>query len=50
VQRFTLNAAGDLVNVNAGRCVDIARRDSANRATLHLWDCLGLANQKWTRG
>jgi lysophospholipase L1-like esterase len=50
VQKFTLNAAGDLVNVNANRCVDIARRNSQNRATLHLWDCLGLANQKWTRG
>ena len=49
VQRFTLSAAGDLVNVSANRCVDIAAWNNSNGAQLHLWDCVGGANQKWTR-
>ncbi|GIM92580.1 glycoside hydrolase family 16 protein [Paractinoplanes toevensis] len=49
VQRFTLSAAGDLVNVSANRCVDIKDRNSANGATLQLWDCTGATNQKWTK-
>jgi hypothetical protein len=49
VQRFTLSAAGDLVNVSANRCVDIAEWNNTNGARLHLWDCGGTANQKWTR-
>lgn len=49
VQRFTLSAAGDLVNVSANRCVDIKDQNSANGATLQLWDCAGTANQKWSK-
>jgi hypothetical protein len=49
VQRFTLTAAGDLVNVSSNRCVDIKDLNSANGAALQLWDCSGGSNQKWTR-
>ena len=49
VQRFTLSAAGDLVNVSANRCVDIAEWNNTNGAKLQLWDCGGTANQKWTK-
>ena len=49
VQRFTLSGAGDLVNLSANKCVDIKDWNSANRATLQLWDCAGTSNQKWTR-
>ncbi|MEU7753912.1 family 16 glycosylhydrolase [Micromonospora sp. NPDC049171] len=48
-QRFTLNAAGDLVNLNANRCVDVREANPNNGGKLHLWDCLGAANQKWSR-
>jgi beta-glucanase (GH16 family) len=49
VQRFTLSGAGDLVNVSANKCVDIKDVNSANGAQLHLWDCIGASNQKWSR-
>ena len=49
VQRFTLSAAGDLVNVSANKCVDVTGWNSANGAQLQLWDCGGAANQKWTK-
>ncbi|GAA0517172.1 endo-1,3-beta-glucanase [Paractinoplanes deccanensis] len=49
VQRFTLSAAGDLVNISANKCVDIKDRNTANGAQLQLWDCSGQSNQKWTR-
>jgi beta-glucanase (GH16 family) len=49
VQRFTLSAAGDLVNVSANKCVDIKDRNTANGAQLQLWDCTGGSNQKWAR-
>jgi hypothetical protein len=49
VQRFTLSAAGDLVNVSANRCVDVKDNNAANGAQLQLWDCAGTPNQKWVR-
>ncbi|MCA2213403.1 family 16 glycosylhydrolase [Jidongwangia harbinensis] len=49
VQRFTLSGAGDLVNISANRCVDIKEVNPNNGAQLHLWDCLGASNQKWSR-
>jgi beta-glucanase (GH16 family) len=49
VQRFTLSAAGDLVNVSANKCVDVKDWNSANGAQLQLWDCGGGTNQKWTK-
>ncbi|GIJ29313.1 endo-1,3-beta-glucanase [Micromonospora qiuiae] len=48
-QRFTLNAAGDLVNLNANRCVDVRDNNPNNGGRLQLWDCAGTPNQKWSR-
>ncbi|WCN83389.1 family 16 glycosylhydrolase [Micromonospora sp. LH3U1] len=48
-QRFTLNGAGDLVNLNANKCVDVREANPNNGGKLHLWDCIGAANQKWSR-
>ncbi|TCB95633.1 glycosyl hydrolase family protein [Micromonospora zingiberis] len=48
-QRFTLNAAGDLVNLNASRCVDVRENNPNNGGRLQLWDCAGTPNQKWSR-
>jgi hypothetical protein len=49
-QRFTLNSAGDLVNLQANKCVDIKDWSSSDGAKLQLWDCAGIANQKWRKG
>ncbi|GAA0811340.1 ricin-type beta-trefoil lectin domain protein [Spirilliplanes yamanashiensis] len=49
-QQFVLSAAGDLVNPMANKCVDIAEWNGNNGALLHLWTCVGGANQKWRRG
>ncbi|MGC4767434.1 family 16 glycosylhydrolase [Micromonospora sp. DT44] len=48
-QRFTLNSAGDLVNLSANKCVDVREANPNNGGKLHLWDCLGASNQKWSR-
>jgi beta-glucanase (GH16 family) len=48
-QRFTLNSAGDLVNLSANRCVDVGGWNPNNGGKLLLWDCHGGANQKWSR-
>ncbi|MEU0549009.1 family 16 glycosylhydrolase [Micromonospora sp. NPDC005979] len=48
-QRFTLNGAGDLVNLSANKCVDVREANPNNGGKLHLWDCLGASNQKWSR-
>ena len=48
-QQFVLSGAGDLVNVNANRCVDITGANPANDVPLVLWECTGRPNQKWTR-
>ncbi|SDZ16416.1 streptogrisin C. Serine peptidase. MEROPS family S01A [Micromonospora pattaloongensis] len=49
-QQFVLTAAGDLVNPQANKCVDVKDWSSANGARLITWDCTGGANQKWRRG
>lgn len=49
-QQFVLTPAGDLVNPQAGKCVDIKAWNGNDRAPLILWDCAGTANQKWHRG
>jgi hypothetical protein len=38
------------VNPQANKCVDIADWNPNNDAVLHMWDCVGGANQKWHRG
>jgi streptogrisin C len=49
-QQFVLSAAGDLVNPQANKCVDIDGWNANDDAKLILWDCTGGANQKWRRG
>jgi hypothetical protein len=49
-QQFVLSGAGDLVNPQANKCVDIKDWNANNDAVLQLWDCSGGANQKWRRG
>ena len=49
-QQFVLNGAGDLVNPQANRCVDIDGWNANDGARLILWDCVGGANQKWRKG
>ncbi|WNV82988.1 ricin-type beta-trefoil lectin domain protein [Umezawaea sp. Da 62-37] len=48
-QQFVLSAAGDLVNPQANKCVDITGYGGVG-TPLELWDCNGGANQKWRRG
>jgi streptogrisin C len=48
-QQFVLSAAGDLVNPQANKCVDIKDWNGNDGAQLQLWDCAGTANQKWRR-
>jgi hypothetical protein len=48
-QKFVLSAAGDLVNVQANKCVDVANVATANGSPLHLWECVGASNQKWRK-
>ena len=40
----------EMVSVLANKCVDIAEWNPGNAAVLHLWTCVGGANQKWRRG
>jgi streptogrisin C len=48
-QQFVLTGAGDLVNPQANKCVDVTGWGGAG-TPLELWDCTGGANQKWRRG
>ena len=49
-QQFVLSAAGDLVNPQANKCIDIKDWNGNDGAQLQLWDCAGTQNQKWRRG
>ncbi|MFJ9007905.1 ricin-type beta-trefoil lectin domain protein [Streptomyces canus] len=49
-QRFRLNAAHDLVNIQADKCVDVTDLGTGNGAPLQLWSCTGGDNQKWSTG
>jgi streptogrisin C len=49
-QQFVLSAAGDLVNPQANKCIDIKDWNGNDGAALQLWDCAGTANQKWRQG
>ncbi|WP_448631782.1 ricin-type beta-trefoil lectin domain protein [Cellulomonas soli] len=46
-QEWVLTQAGDLVNPQAGRCLDITDWNGSNGALLQIWSCAGTANQKW---
>ncbi|GGM69214.1 ricin-type beta-trefoil lectin domain protein [Dactylosporangium sucinum] len=49
-QQFVLTAAGDLVNPQANKCVDVKDWAGYDGGRLITWDCHGGANQKWYRG
>ncbi|SFF47373.1 Ricin-type beta-trefoil lectin domain-containing protein [Actinacidiphila alni] len=46
-QQFRLNAAHDLVNVQADKCVDVKDEHTQAGSRLQLWSCTGRDNQKW---
>ncbi|MGQ4427892.1 ricin-type beta-trefoil lectin domain protein, partial [Streptomyces violaceoruber] len=47
-QQFRVNAANDLVNPYADKCVDVKDQRTTNGTRLQLWTCNGQANQKWS--
>ncbi|MDT0445853.1 family 16 glycosylhydrolase [Streptomyces sp. DSM 41886] len=47
-QQWVANAAHDIVNPAADKCLDATGNSSANGTRLQLWTCTGAANQKWT--
>ena len=49
-QQFVLTGAGDLVNPQANKCVDVSGANPASGTKLIQWECHGGANQKWRRG
>ena len=49
-QKFVLSGAGDLVNPQANKCVDVKDWNGNNGGRLILYTCTGGANQKWRRG
>ncbi|MDX3356235.1 RICIN domain-containing protein [Streptomyces sp. ME01-24h] len=48
-QQFRLNAAHDLVNVQADKCVEAEDSPGVNGTRLRLRSCSGRDNQKWSR-
>jgi len=49
-QRWRVEAARDIVNVQANKCMDATGGSSANGTRLQTWTCTGAASQKWTVG
>ncbi|WUD78703.1 ricin-type beta-trefoil lectin domain protein [Streptomyces sp. NBC_00510] len=49
-QRFRLNPARDLVNLQAHKCVETTDAQGGDGTTLRLWTCTGADNQKWSAG
>ncbi|MBM6402629.1 RICIN domain-containing protein, partial [Phycicoccus sp. CSK15P-2] len=49
-QKWVLSSAGDLVNPQANKCLDIKDWVNNNGAQLQIWTCAGTANQKWHKG
>ena len=49
-QQFVLSAAGDLVNPQANKCVDVKDWNGNDGGLLQTWTCTGGSNQKWSRG
>jgi hypothetical protein len=47
-QQFVLTGAGDLVNPQSNKCVDVTGW-GGDRTPLQQWDCDGGGNQKWWR-
>ncbi|GLY97306.1 hypothetical protein Acsp02_45600 [Actinoplanes sp. NBRC 103695] len=42
-----LTPAGDVVNPQADKCLDIRDWNPADGAAVQIWQCAGTANQKW---
>jgi streptogrisin C len=49
-QQFVLSEAGDLVNPQANKCVDVKDWNPGDGAALQIWECAGTTNQKWRKG
>jgi hypothetical protein len=47
-QAWRIEAAKDVVNVNANKCMDATGSSSADGTRAQTWTCTGAANQKWT--
>ena len=47
-QIYLVDADGSVRNPQSGRCLDVSQNNPANGQQIHIWDCLGAANQKWT--
>jgi endoglucanase len=49
-QRWTVQANGNIVNTQSGRCLDVIGRGTANGSQLQIYDCIagGQSNQQWT--
>jgi len=47
-QKWTTDAAKNLVNTGSGKCLDATGNSSANGTRLQIWACGSGANQKWT--
>ncbi|MEO3859475.1 RICIN domain-containing protein [Acrocarpospora sp. B8E8] len=39
----------EIVGTQSGRCLDVSNSSTANGAAVHLWDCHGGTNQRWTQ-
>lgn len=48
-QQFRLNAAHDLVNLQADKCVEVEDSPGVNGSRLRLWSCTGADEQKWSK-
>ncbi|EME97636.1 RICIN domain-containing protein [Streptomyces mobaraensis] len=46
-EQWIPQADGSLKNVLTGKCLDLLGFDTTNARQLGIWDCNGLANQKW---
>ncbi|MGW7099714.1 RICIN domain-containing protein [Streptomyces sp. NPDC054883] len=42
-----VDGAGNIINQNSGKCLEVADWSQANGATVRQWTCSGGANQKW---
>jgi len=47
-QRFTLNAAFDLVNLQVDKCVEVPDSDASGGVVIRITTCTGPGNQKWS--
>ncbi|MBN6058506.1 endo-1,4-beta-xylanase [Nonomuraea sp. RK-328] len=41
--------AGQIRNTASGRCVDVPNSSTTDGTAVHLWDCNGQSNQRWTQ-